>query len=80
MVEIRTAAEQLAVEQQERATSATRVEQLVVELDSALADLAATADDAGAVHAAVTANGAVKEGAPAENGHRPGPIDTAVMR
>jgi hypothetical protein len=33
MVEIRTAAEQLATEQQERATSATRVEQLVVELE-----------------------------------------------
>jgi hypothetical protein len=36
MVEIRTAAEQLATEQQERATSAARVEELVVELERVL--------------------------------------------
>jgi hypothetical protein len=45
MVEIRTAAEQLAAEQQERATSATRVEQLVAQLEEKLTDLAGTADD-----------------------------------
>jgi hypothetical protein len=36
MVEIRTAAEQLATEQQERAASATRVEQLVLGLEELL--------------------------------------------
>jgi hypothetical protein len=36
MVEIRTAAEQLATEQQERAASAARVEELVVGLEQLL--------------------------------------------
>jgi methyl-accepting chemotaxis protein len=44
MVEIRTAAEQLATEQQERAASATRVEQLVEELEQRLVQLANLAD------------------------------------
>jgi methyl-accepting chemotaxis protein len=41
MVEIRTAAEQLAAEQQERATTARRVDELVDELERKLAELAA---------------------------------------
>jgi hypothetical protein len=48
MVEIRTAAEQLATEQQERAASATRVQSLVEELETKLAELselAATRDN-----------------------------------
>ena len=40
MVEIRTAAEQLAAEQQERAVTATRVEDLVGELEQRLGSLA----------------------------------------
>jgi methyl-accepting chemotaxis protein len=39
MVEIRTAAEQLAAEQQERATTAQRVDELVDELERKLAEL-----------------------------------------
>jgi twitching motility protein PilJ len=44
MVEIRTAAEQLAAEQQERAASATRVEELVEELERKLGELARVAE------------------------------------
>jgi methyl-accepting chemotaxis protein len=44
MVEIRTAAEQLAAEQQERATTAQRVDELVDELERKLAELAAAGD------------------------------------
>jgi methyl-accepting chemotaxis protein len=44
MVEIRAAAEQLAAEQQERATSAARVEELVEELERRLAELSQLAD------------------------------------
>jgi hypothetical protein len=45
MVEIRSAAEQLATEQQERSETATRVEQLVAELEEKLGVLAAAAGD-----------------------------------
>jgi methyl-accepting chemotaxis protein len=71
MVEIRTAAEQLATEQQERATSAARVEALVEELEGklgALSELTATrgngrsngdaAPPIGAVRAQAAGNGA----------------------
>jgi methyl-accepting chemotaxis protein len=44
MVEIRTAAEQLAAEQQERATTAQRVDELVDELERKLAELATAGD------------------------------------
>jgi hypothetical protein len=56
MVEIRTAAEQLAAEQQERAASATRVEELVEELERKLGELARVAE---APAGANGANGAV---------------------
>jgi methyl-accepting chemotaxis protein len=64
MVEIRTAAEQLAAEQQERATTAQRVDELVHDLEHKLADLAA-ADGDGAVEAGngAAAHGGVATGA-----------------
>jgi methyl-accepting chemotaxis protein len=65
MVEIRTAAEQLANEQQERATSAARVEELVEDLDRRLGDLAALAQG-GAGHNG--ANGFVRGGEPSSGG------------
>jgi methyl-accepting chemotaxis protein len=60
MVAIRSAAEQLAAEQRERAGTAGRVEQLVEDLERRLAQLAAVAGDGAAP--AVGGNGAAPRG------------------
>jgi methyl-accepting chemotaxis protein len=57
MVEIRTAAEQLAVEERERASTAERVDGLVDELEHKLGELAQLADNGAAP--AASGNGTV---------------------
>jgi methyl-accepting chemotaxis protein len=77
MVEIRTAAEQLASEQQERAGSATRVEQLVGALEARLVELAATADQADAA-GSVPTSGAGHDRNSAQSGNGAGRLDSLV--
>jgi prefoldin subunit 5 len=63
MVEIRTAAEQLAAEQEERKSSAERVTQAIAELYSGLEEFSKLAEEAGQNGHAPHANG---NGKPAE--------------
>jgi methyl-accepting chemotaxis protein len=71
MVEIRAAAEQLAAEQQERAASAARVEELVEELEQRLAELSDLADARGASNGhANTSNGVAEPSSVVGSGPR----------